>query len=357
MKRLALLSAGLLMAAPAAAQQPAPTDSSQVHVVRPGDTLWGISQQYLGDPFQWPRIFQQNRPPIDDPDLIYPAERLRIPGLLARNPEESAPAPAPASAVVQPVVPEHTVFYGVQRVQSSGGGIMAESEAQPRVVTAGDFYRAGRLVPESAVNAIGHLVQVVSPSVVPMQIPPQIQPYDKVFAQLSPDAGARVGDRYLLLRPDRRIGTLGRIYISTGEASVSAVDGGVATVVVDRMFDRVMPGDLLVPLDRFAVAPGAPRPASDLSGHLVALERPTPVVSVQDLGFVDLGRSAGVQEGDEFAVVLPPEQESWGVRPEVVIARLQVVRVAEQTSTVRVTEMEQPALRAGLPVRRVARMP
>ncbi|HET8654866.1 MAG TPA: LysM peptidoglycan-binding domain-containing protein [Longimicrobiaceae bacterium] len=355
MKRLALLSAGLLMAAPAAAQQPAPTDSSQVHVVRPGDTLWGISQQYLGDPFQWPRIFQQNRPPIHDPDLIYPAERLRIPGLLARNPAAPASAPPAAAAAAQAAVPEHTVFYGVQRVQSSGG-IMAESEVQPRVVTAGDFYRAGRLVPESAVSAVGHLVQVVSPSVVPMQIQPQIQPYDKVFAQLSA-AGVRVGDRYLLLRPDRRIGTLGRIYLSTGEASVSAVDAGVATVVVDRMFDRVMPGDLLVPLDRFAVATGAPRPASDLAGHLVALERPTPVATVQDLGFVDLGRSAGVQEGDEFAVVLPPEQESWGVRPEVVIARLQVVRVAEQTSTVRVTQLEQPALRAGLPVRRVARMP
>jgi hypothetical protein len=40
-----------------------------------------------------------------------------------------------------------------------------------------------------------------------------------------------------------------------------------------------------------------------------------------------------------------------------VVARLQVVRVTELTSAVRVASLEHPALAEGLPVRLTARMP
>ena len=42
------------------------------------------------------------------------------------------------------------------------------------------------------------------------------------------------------------------------------------------------------------------------------------------------------------------------MRPEVDVARLRVVKVTPHSSTVRVIGIEQPALEAGLPVRRVA---
>jgi hypothetical protein len=39
------------------------------------------------------------------------------------------------------------------------------------------------------------------------------------------------------------------------------------------------------------------------------------------------------------------------------VARAQVVKVTNRTSTVRITHMEQPAIAVGQPVRRVAKMP
>ncbi len=50
-----------------------------VHEVRRGDTLWHLSGRYLGDPHQWPAIWDVNRDLVRDPDLILPNERLRIP--------------------------------------------------------------------------------------------------------------------------------------------------------------------------------------------------------------------------------------------------------------------------------------
>jgi hypothetical protein len=94
-----------------------------------------------------------------------------------------------------------------------------------------------------------------------------------------------------------------------------------------------------------------------LEGSLLALEVPQPVVGTEDLAFVNLGTASGVVEGDEFEVYLPSSVESWGIRPEVVVGRLQVVRATRLVSAVRVVALEQPALEPGLPVRLVARMP
>lgn len=42
-------------------------------------TLRCITQQFYGDENQWPRIFDENRDQIDDPDVISVGQVLRIP--------------------------------------------------------------------------------------------------------------------------------------------------------------------------------------------------------------------------------------------------------------------------------------
>ena len=47
-----------------------------IHIVVKGDTLWDIAAKYLGDPFRYPELAKLSR--INDPDLIYPGDRIRI---------------------------------------------------------------------------------------------------------------------------------------------------------------------------------------------------------------------------------------------------------------------------------------
>jgi nucleoid-associated protein YgaU len=49
------------------------------YTVQPGDTLSGIAQARYGNASLWPRLFEANRDQIDNPDLIFPGQVLRIP--------------------------------------------------------------------------------------------------------------------------------------------------------------------------------------------------------------------------------------------------------------------------------------
>src|SRR5262245_40396899 len=52
-------------------------ETKSLHVVRKGDTLWGLCGEQLGDPRLWPRIWALN-PQLQNPHWIYPGDQLRL---------------------------------------------------------------------------------------------------------------------------------------------------------------------------------------------------------------------------------------------------------------------------------------
>lgn len=340
----------LLAAAPLAAQQ-AGEPQEQVHVVGSGDTLWDLAQRYLSDSYRWPEIFSRNRERITDPHWIYPRQQIVIPGMRA--------APADATAVMQtPGTPARTVFFqsDVSRTGAANRVIMQTLPDEVPVVGSGTFYDAGLLVPDSLLATVGRLEEVVSPTVIPRNLGKQIHPFDRVY--LSVQGEVAVGSRIHLMRPGRLIEPYGRIFVSTGTGIVLESKDGRATVEIDGMYDQIAVGDIAVPLPRFAVPSGIrPAPAAGAEGVLLAFEPGQPLASREDLAYVNLGRDNGITEGDEFVAYLPASTAEWGVRPAVDVATLQVVRAGARTSAVRIVAMQQPALREGLPIRLVARMP
>lgn len=48
-------------------------------LVQDGDTLWGISERAYGNGARYTEIFAANREVIEDPDLILPGQKIRIP--------------------------------------------------------------------------------------------------------------------------------------------------------------------------------------------------------------------------------------------------------------------------------------
>jgi nucleoid-associated protein YgaU len=53
--------------------------SSTFVLVEEGDSLWAIAEREYGDGSRYTEIFAANREVIEDPDLIFPGQKLRIP--------------------------------------------------------------------------------------------------------------------------------------------------------------------------------------------------------------------------------------------------------------------------------------
>jgi nucleoid-associated protein YgaU len=56
------------------------TGQSQTYEVVAGDSLSKIAKRHYGDANKWHRIYEANRDQIKNPDLIYPGQKLTIPG-------------------------------------------------------------------------------------------------------------------------------------------------------------------------------------------------------------------------------------------------------------------------------------
>ncbi len=58
---------------------PSQEDKVEYYTIVKGDTLSGIAKKFLGNAMDYPKIFEANREVIQDPDLIYPGQKIRIP--------------------------------------------------------------------------------------------------------------------------------------------------------------------------------------------------------------------------------------------------------------------------------------
>lgn len=85
--------------------QPSPSPSSTFfdYTVEGGDSLWAIATKFLGDGTRWKEIYELNTDTISNPNLIYPGQILRIPGV---NPFNPAPAPTPVPEPTPPPAKE-----------------------------------------------------------------------------------------------------------------------------------------------------------------------------------------------------------------------------------------------------------
>jgi hypothetical protein len=52
---------------------------NDIYVIKKGDTLWDLSDEFLKNPFQWPELWQRNQY-ITNPHLIYPGNLIRLYG-------------------------------------------------------------------------------------------------------------------------------------------------------------------------------------------------------------------------------------------------------------------------------------
>jgi LysM repeat protein len=300
------------------------------YTVKPGDTLWDITKSELEDAFQWPMVWKENLR-INDPDLIYPGQVIRIPVRLL--PQESA--------MIEPVAEE------VPPAEEAEGAEEAEVPAEA------EEGRAALEERELDVEKIRPIISregILEGGYITRQVPNQgaiagsplgrttfgIQ--DRLY--IDTVEPVEVGAKFYVIRREgvvrhpetgKRVGTLVAI-LGTLEVKEAGTENLKATVI--ESFDKIMVGDLLDYY--YEIEPpfmtGEPR-KPQIDAVVVASRYMRKISGFYDVVFIDKGKRDDLREGDMFMTLIPGTNDTRN-------AFIQLVNLRQETAMALVIESE-----------------
>jgi LysM repeat protein len=333
----------------------------KTHVVKRGDTLWGIAKLYLGDPFLWPEIYRLNTDIIEDPHWIYPGESLKLPGEAAKV-IAAAPTKAPTAPAAQPAPkPTVTPAEPVTPADTVQAALLVQARS---LVRTGEYAAAPWVDKQGGPSVSGYVMQNADIPGIASADQSRMNLYDRVV--FAPPSGAAATERtlYLAYRLGPVLENLGQVVIPTGIIQVtrSPRDGEAGMGRVVKMFGEMLQGNRLIPYDSTAaIVNGSLTPvANGKSGKVRWILGEHVLPRLQNYIVLDMSKSDGVNTGDQIELYQPrqgPTETRQLAVPEISIARAQVLRVTSYGATAIITGQEQPKIQEGTAARVAAKIP
>lgn len=315
-----------------------PSGAGHVHTVVPGDTLWDLSQQYLGSAWYWPKVWSYN-PEIANPHWIYPGNRVRFLPSGEEVPMQVEAGETPSEP--SPGGPEET---GVQAT----GKIGYTPTGTHRLLLQG--FVTGRELEEA-----GEIAGSFSEALM-LSYP------DNLYIRFRKRTAVRIGSEYVIFKTIKRVdhptkgGTAGYLTHFLGRAKVVAAGPEIVTAQITDTWDEIHRGDLIGPANEDLRLKVSQRP-NDKALEGVVLEMMVPfltLVGEHQLVLVDRGSGDGVQVGNTFTVVrqqdlggtlMDPKGAQDRRWPEESIATCMVVDVKDRASTCLMTRSIREVVR------------
>jgi LysM repeat protein len=343
--------------------QQAAAPAAKTHTVKRGDTLWDIAKLYLTDPFLWPEVYRLNTDIIEDPHWIYPGEILKLPGEPAKVVAVSAPsAPVQAPAAPPPVTPQAAAPSKPTPAPHDSVVVVNAVQVPTSTVRVGEYIAAPWVDENGGPRRHGYIVESAELPGIASADRSRVRLYDRVFvAQPDTATGRKL---YLTYRLGPMLPDFGQIVVPTGVIEVPrpAQPGEAAVGRVVRMFDEMLEGQRLIPLDTSAaIVAGRPRAVTNGMRGMVRWVGGDPVLgTVQHYVVIDISRRDSLTAGDRIELYLPRQRPTEGrelALPEISIAQAQVLRVTERGATAIVISQDQPKIEQGGAARIVGKMP
>ncbi|MBU8900471.1 peptidoglycan-binding protein [Corallococcus sp. H22C18031201] len=260
----------------------------EVHTVESGDTLWDLSQRYLGSPWYWPKVWSYN-PEIANPHWIYPGNQVRF---FAAGEEVPSRVEAGAPVDVAPAteIPEETNAVTVSG-KIGYDGSSATTVTTQGFVTARELDEAGR-------------IEGASTGSVMLSAP------DQVYVRFKRNKAAKVGDRYVVFHTQQEVkhpvtgARAGYLTQLLGSLRVVALNDQVVTAQIMETWDPISRGDLVGPYGEHLTTKVSPKPnAKEVLGVvLVPMVPYLTMVAENYFVVVDRGSADGVQLGNTFTI-------------------------------------------------------
>lgn len=265
-----------------------------VYVIVKGDTLWGISSRFWGDPYFWPKLWSYN-PGIENAHFIYPGEELLF---SLRNPVR-------APGVTSEPMPPEGAPDSEELAEATGGGAdfscaapMDIVDTKRRVET-----RLVTLLEEESIRPLGQLLRS-----------PEEKEYlangDTVYLKFSRLSEVSCGDIFTLYRPYHRLHEktglrkrLADTYDVVGEVRIVDINDEVATAHILRSYTEIQRGDLITDFIPVEVSVEIKHATRDIRGTIVDATHTAGAMGTETIVFLDIGLDDGVDEGDALYIL------------------------------------------------------
>jgi LysM domain len=290
----------------------------EVHTVKPGDTLWEVSKQYLKDPFLWPQIWEINSQ-VKNPHWIYPGDQVLIKKMVVMNqaPAEKSPEPASQSQTQAPTQPAPAAPPQAAQEAPTPAAPVAPPPPPP-VATYSDLYCAGFFsaepVQQKAVLVGGEESETKA----------LFSDRDVVYLNQGTSAGIKAGDELQVVRLIKdfaKWGTefghaksakrYGYYYQDVGRVRVLLSQEKAATAEITFACEEILVGDLVtagearvsplqrpeISFDKFAA------PNGNTSGQIFMTKEFRRLLGNGHIVYMDAGGKQNVQVGDYFRII------------------------------------------------------
>lgn len=341
-------------------------DAKTSHIVVQDETLHQISEQYLGNAFSWPLIWEANKDKVEDPHWIYPGQELVIPPLSAAGPltapdtlKPAAPA-VDTTTVAEAPAPEPEPEPEPAPVQVVGVRRIGLVQSLMPVVSEDMALRGGYISPTDE-KPLGHIVSHRADLIDKNKLITN----DKVYINLGSSDGVKVGDRYAIYRQLGRIKhpvtkqDLGRLIVVSGVVAVDEVEQRTAGAKIIKCFEALDKNEAIKPYLDVVIPKGlTPLPATKtLEGRIVAFRDVREAGTFHEIVYIDLGTAEGIMPGDIFEIYRPqakakdPDRGQTSELPVIVLGQLQVLGVRNNTATAYIAKSHLEGIKEGERIR------
>jgi len=309
-----------------------PPDAN-VYIIQKGDTLWDLANKFLGNPYLWPQIWEQNRY-IRDAHWIYPGDPLVV-GVKAAEVPPQPPAEAAGAAGA-----------GAE----GAGGEAAGAEAGAPAEEAVELLPVGG---EDDVYCFGYLAPVEEkPSLTVIsaeqgQYQEEFFTGDIVYLSGGTAEGVEAGQEYFLVLPHREVrhpatqAVLGKAMRYLGSIRVLCAQDHTATAEIISSCDAVVVGAWLKPFEPIPIpmaALGTPTGRCDLpnekpKGYIVYSKDDILSFGHDTVVMIDLGTSDNLAPGSLCTVY---RDNPAPTAPRIVLGELAVLTAGDHWASGRI---------------------
>jgi hypothetical protein len=266
--------------------------AGRIHTVASGDTLWDISDAYLGTPWVWPSIWAENTG-VDNPHLIRPGDKLWI------SPSEIRRVSDAEAGALMGGAP------GAASLDESGDGLPEGATRRPPTYRVAHRDGIG-LVSEEELEGASSLVDALTDRT-------WLGTMDRVHIS-TVGQDVEPGDQLVLFRARERVydpssgRAVGWQVNVLGWVEVKEAHGDVALAEVRMAYSEIRIGDRLLPRERLPIEIELRPTPPGIDGQIVALSDARTTDGTLDTVFLDRGAEDGLEVGSTLQIYRPMDR-------------------------------------------------